>query len=49
VLKCKEEESSEMHRSSVLCEVRVLNSFVMSPIEDTNKEEELVEVAPGWG
>jgi hypothetical protein len=49
VLECKEEGSSELHRSSVLCRVRFLRLFACNRLTEDNKEEDLVDVASGWG
>jgi hypothetical protein len=38
-----------VRRSPVLCGVRVLRLCACNLIEEANKEEELVDVAPGWG
>jgi hypothetical protein len=49
VLECKEERSSEMHIYFVLCGVRSLRLCACNQLTEDNKEEELVDVAPGWG
>jgi hypothetical protein len=49
MLEQKEERSSELCRSYVMCRVRVLRLFACNRLTEDNKEEELVDVAPGWG
>ena len=49
VLEHKKEGSSELCRSFVLCKVRVLRLCACNRLTEDNKEEELVDVALGWG
>jgi hypothetical protein len=49
VLERKEEGSSELRRSFVRCGVRVLRIYACNRWTEDNKEEELVDVALGWG
>jgi hypothetical protein len=49
VLERKEEGSSELRRSFVLCGIRFLRLCACNRLTEDNKEEELVDVAPGWG
>ena len=49
VLECKEEGSSEICRSSVMCGVRFLRLCACNRLTEDNKEEELVELSPRWG
>jgi hypothetical protein len=41
--------SSELHRSPVLGEVGFLRLCACNRLLEDNKEEELVDIAPGWG
>jgi hypothetical protein len=49
VLECKEEGSSKLRRSSVLCKVRAFRLCACNLLTKDNKEEELVDVAQGGG
>jgi hypothetical protein len=49
VLEHKEEGSSELRRSFVMCGVRVLRLCPCNQLTEDNKEEDLVDVALGWG
>ena len=41
--------SSELRRSPILGEVGFLRLYACNSLTKENKEEELVDVAPGWG